>query len=271
MSLLSTVPKVIVIAMQVALAALVILATVPIALGGVHVNVTEPAEITYDDYAVRVTMAADVDTDLYFDITGFRYNVYVSSGGRTFLAGGEDIGTVKNTNIRISAEIPFAVLAMMMLCGTPDDPDLTVSADLRGSTLGGMISASARVDAVVADIGNIIVTVNEDMSELHAGLTVDADIGSIADDIFGHGTVIVKIGDVTITVAPGIYTDGSYTVVVTVTCSSGPIIEALEKALENASEDGVTVYYDGTEYKLTEEDVKEIIEILKMLYGRYHP
>ncbi|MDR0334531.1 MAG: hypothetical protein LBH69_01425 [Methanomassiliicoccaceae archaeon] len=46
MSLLSSVPRGIVIAMQVALVLLVLLATVPIALGGVHVNVTEPADIT---------------------------------------------------------------------------------------------------------------------------------------------------------------------------------------------------------------------------------
>ncbi|MDR0334530.1 MAG: hypothetical protein LBH69_01420, partial [Methanomassiliicoccaceae archaeon] len=130
-------------------------------------------------------MTAEVGTDLYFDITGFRYDACLTSGGRTFFAAVTDVGTIRDTKLEIREEIPLAALVMMMLCGVSGDADTVLSVGIRGSTLGGMISASARANTVIADIVRGSVTVNDDLSVLNAEFTAAAEIGDIIDAMFG--------------------------------------------------------------------------------------
>ena len=273
MSWLSTVPRVIVLAMQVSLAALVILATVPIVMGGVDVDVTEDPEITYEDHELKFTMEFVIDTNLYFDITGFYYGVYLKSGGQTLTVKEEDIGTLKHTTVRIEEGIPLVVLAMMMVYGAAGDGDTVITVEIGGSTLMGMISVSVKVDTVVAEAGSSTVTMNADGSELNAEFTVPPSLSGILDDIFdeiaGELPATIKIGDTEVTVDIVKEADGSYTVTVDAISSPGStLIEDLEAALAALDADGnITIEINGIEYKLAKEDVDFIISILGLLMG----
>ena len=275
MSLLSTVPKVVIIAMQVALVSLVLLAAVPIAMGGVDVNVTKDPEIRYNDRSVEFSMEMVIDTDLYFDITGFGYSVYLTSGGQRFTIGEKDIGTIKHTTVTIEEEISLAVLVMMMVSGASSETDMVITVELRGSTLMGMISADVRVDTVITGAVSGTVTVNADGSELTAEFAVPVGeydiIDLICDDVFGSGgTIVIEIGGVTITInaAP---VGGSYVFTVDITCSSGStILEDLEAALATADADGyIEIKINGDPYTLTKADAEFIIAMLTPLLEGY--
>jgi len=275
MSLLSTVPRVIIIAMQVALVSLVLLATVPIAMGGVDVDVTKDPEIKYNDYSVEFSMEMVIDTNLYFDLTGFRYSVSLTSGGHTLSVVPEtDLGTIKHTTVTINGEIPLTTLAMMMVYGAASDTDTVMTVAIRGSTLMGMITADVKVNTVITDAVSGDVTVNADGSELSAVFTVPEGaydlFDDIYDDIFGSGPIAIVIGGVEITIDATL-AGGSYTFTVDVTCSSGSTILAdLEAALAAADADGnITITINGVTYTLTKAEVEFIIGMLKIMMEEY--
>jgi hypothetical protein len=286
MSLLSTVPRVIVIAMQVALAALVILATVPLVLGGIEVNVTEKAEISYEDHALRIGMSADVSANLYFDVTGLRYGAYISSGGMVVpLRKDKEITT--HGTVVIEERVPLAILAMMTVCGASANCDTIISVDIRGSTLGGMISGSARADTVIADvIGRGDAIMNADATgygsfnyfEMVFTVSVaDDDNETIIDMMFGPGVTIAIGGfECTVSSVASATVADAYDITAVMTSSEHrmspglSLIGDLTKVSEETTGD-IRVCYDGIERTLTKAELGCIIDILKILYGRHHP
>ncbi|MCL2143485.1 MAG: hypothetical protein FWH44_04425 [Methanomassiliicoccaceae archaeon] len=269
MSLLSAVPRGIVIAMQVALAALVILAVVPIALGGVHVDVKDNAKIEYDvsGYAVTVSMRADIDADLYFDITGAGYIIYMTSGNETLPIYRQDLGTLGSGSVDISRSIPLTVIVMMMLCGASGNSDTVVTMDIRGSTLGGMISAAARIDAPIAKItdGGGAITDGGGYDVLEASFKVKAS--ELIEDMFKAGITIMMGDPINGTECTVTFTDDGdhYLISVKIESSSGnSFIDDI-----GDTSGGVKVYYDGTEKELSEEDADLVVRIFEILYERW--
>ncbi|MDR2866313.1 MAG: hypothetical protein LBV13_02785 [Methanomassiliicoccaceae archaeon] len=267
MSVLSMVPRGIVIAMQVSLVALVLLAAVPLAMGGINVNAGDGAVVEYDDenYAVSVTLSAYITSSgLYFDITGFRCDVTIATGGKTVLFDNEETTIPKNgtTSLVLDAEVPVATVMMMMLLAASDDSDVIITVSLRGSTLGGMITASASTDAVVSErITDGTVTIADD----HIEATFKLPGSDILDDLLViPGSITFSIGDMSCTVT---YDDVTKDVHIDVTCAPGSTI--MDDIYDAMNADGsADILYDSIKtIELTKEQMDMIIEILRMLTG----
>lgn len=265
MNLLPLLPRCIVIAMQASLVALVLLATVPIAMGGVNVDVKQPAELNYADYELTLTMAADVSADLYFDLTGFRYGVHLVSGDSRLFISGEDLGTVHDTAVEVDAAVPLVTLVMMMLRGASYDCDTSISVNIGGSTLGGMISGTARADIPIADNVGGSISVNGDLSALSAHIIVSRS--DLLLQIFGPG-VTIQIGDLICTIA---FTDNGDTFDISVAFGSSSGRPLTDIINDSRKTDGsVDVYYDGAAAKeLKKEYVDFTICVLELLHGRH--
>jgi hypothetical protein len=277
MSKLSAIPRGIVIAMHLALISLVLLATVPLALGGLDVKMVGDPEVKYEDYSIKVSLTADVTTDLYFDITGFSCDVSVTFGGQTLDVPGEAVTISKkgSTRINVDVEIPLTSVLMMMLSSASyDDQDIILTVVIKGSTLGGMISTSVKVDTVIADgIVRDDILVN-DPDHLKVKFTMPSGSG-LLEDIFGSGPIAITIGEpgkeVTFTV--NTYPRGAddpFVIILDMVSSAGSSLIADLEAVLVAGGD-VTVTYGGNTYtfKLTEEQLRFIINMLKTLHERW--
>jgi len=283
MSLLSAVPRGIVLAMQVTLVALVLLATVPMALGGIDVDVKDDAEIKYDasTCSIRVNLEADISTDLYFDITGFSYAVYFNAGGKTFIVCEEDVGTIKRngtTTVNVNGEVPLVLLAMTMLSGASDGSDASIVANIRGSTLAGMISASISVGTSVANvIDDAVITITDygfGSDVLDAAFKVGAS--EILEEIAGSapgGKFVITIGK-----APGpvvtcevTLTDdgaGGFDIETNIISSvGGSLTDALETIADAVAGGTVDGECNGVPFTLTEDQLTFATEMLMVVYG----
>ncbi|MDR0790936.1 MAG: hypothetical protein LBE47_00170 [Methanomassiliicoccaceae archaeon] len=154
MGKLYLIPAGVVIAMQAALVALVLLATVPIAMGGISVDSKDGASVSYDrgNNILRVDFEAEIRTDLNFSIEGFSCDVRMASGDIAIkLYGTGDITIPGNgaTDLKVNAGVPLVTLMMMMMYGSLSDAETSAVIDVHGSTLGGMLSLAASVDTLI--------------------------------------------------------------------------------------------------------------------------
>ncbi|MCL1984129.1 MAG: hypothetical protein FWG58_01865 [Methanomassiliicoccaceae archaeon] len=269
MRFLSLIPKGVVIAMQAALVALVLLATVPIATGGLDISDTD-VSTEIDGHVMKVDLSAHVRTNLYFDITDLHLDLTFSSGDNSFAVPGAEHIIPKNFDGRMELETEVSLMTgmMMLLCGVSDDPndsyDVVMTAGVGASTLGGMISVHVDIDIVVAgDIGGTI-TVGDDKSTMKAEFTVHGS--DILDEISAADWLSVSVGDLGCTVS-FIKNGEDYDITVDMTSSSGPLADAVDNARN--SDGGVTITYGGDTAVLTKEQTDLIVGILKMLCERW--
>jgi len=274
MSKLSLIPKGVVIAMQASLVALILLAVVPIALGGLEVDAGDP-EIDYSDYALTVTLEGDAHSDLYFEIS-IRYNVSITSGGEMMLVYGSDSKTIPrngNASIDMDAKIPLtSVIMMMLLC--VDESDMIMTVEARASTLGGMLTLSAGTDTVIADeilsVDNKGIAVTgadiENFTELKTKFTLPSS--DLSDSIFGKaaGSVLIKIGGFECRM-DWTYASDDYTITVNIDGTGSSVIDDINS--ERNADGSVGVSYDGTSSSLTSEQTDLIVRVLSVLYERW--
>ncbi|MCL2143815.1 MAG: hypothetical protein FWH44_06140, partial [Methanomassiliicoccaceae archaeon] len=264
MGKLSLLPKIIVTAMQVTLVALILLAVVPLAMGGLNVDGYDDSEINYDPSTHKVTvhLEAEITTDLYFDITGFYCDAVITAGGESVLIHSVEMDIPKNgtTPFKFDAEIPVTTFVMMTLLAAENDTDIVVTVNIRGSTLSGMITASVSVDTVITEDLGAVITVADD--HIHAEFTVPDS--EMLDDILKElpsGSVTIDIGGTICTVT---YDPVTGKVVIDVT-SSAPGTTSIIDDIEGArnSDGSVDVSYDGgPPVTLTEEEADQLIEML---------
>lgn len=277
MSVLSAVPKGFVIIMQVSLVALLFLAAVPIAVGGMDVTFAG-RDVTCTGDAIRVEVNGDVVTSgLYFEITGFGYDASVSSGGRTvplFTAAGVTIPKDGITPVTVGADIPMTVLAMMILySASSGGDDVVMTFTVRGSTLSGMISAAVSVSGTVISVDTGSADASGIINELTAEITAagndltDAAYGAGTDTGAGDGsrTITITVGDpahwisciITITPVPV----GRYTIGLDITCSDPSFADSIAGIPIDA--DGkVDVSCNGTVTKQGREQLDLIADAL---------
>lgn len=277
MSKLSAVPKVIVKAMQIALISLVLTAAVPLATGGLSIS-DGSAGITYGGNTMSVDVKANIGTDLYFDVTNFRCDVRVSSGDCvvTFAGPGATIARNGNTPLDISAEISLIDLMVIMLFGASDgDAELTVTMDLRGSTLAGMLSLRSSVDIVVACITAGNVEISDDGCELTAEFVIlknglfDIIIDDIMNEFDAGGKMRISAGDLTFTVKMEDTADG-HSVFAEIVSSAGTLADAIGDLMNSVPTDADGHYmieYNGVGSLLTEKDMERLIDMLTSLCG----
>ncbi|MCL2786502.1 MAG: hypothetical protein FWD81_04705 [Methanomassiliicoccaceae archaeon] len=258
MGRLSLIPKGVVTAMQVALVALVLLAAVPIATGGLDVTGGE-TNVSYDDSDHTITFEMDMSagTSLYFEINA-AYDVSLRAGNVTVpLYEGERVIPSSGTAVLSGeADMPLVCFIMMMVCAAANGSDVTVIGDLKCSTLGGMLTLSASVVTVIATISNIDLDVDD--IEMNISFTVSGDI---TDSIFGSGISEIVIGDVIISISSS-STGDAYDAVITMDAGGIPLTEALEAAADAAADD-VPVTYDGVAYEIGKDDVLFIVHVLE--------
>ena len=260
--------------MQIALAALVVLAVVPIAAGGMDINDIEAGPPAYDDSIITVSVTATVTTNLYFDVTGFGYTVSIVSGGERISVSEEPGMTIPRkgtTDIDILAEIPLTTVMMVLLLGAvTEDQETRIELTVRGSTLGGMISVSAEMDILVPTIANIaepdieLTSDGGDIESMSLGLRTEVlseIIASIPDNvkIIIGGTELIFSKT-----SSGSETD----IELSWTAASGKgIIESIEEAIAAAGGDGIDIMIDGytDPIHLTKEQAELIVDVLKMI------
>ncbi|MCL1905098.1 MAG: hypothetical protein FWG19_03125, partial [Methanomassiliicoccaceae archaeon] len=124
MRFLYLIPKGVVVAMEVALVALILSATVPIALGGLDVSDPE-VNTEIDGQMIKVNFSAHLSTDLYFDITDLHMDLVFASGDNSYSVqgAGHDIPKNFDGRIELEAEMPLIVGMMILLCAVSDDPN----------------------------------------------------------------------------------------------------------------------------------------------------
>ncbi|MDR0778265.1 MAG: hypothetical protein LBE48_02340 [Methanomassiliicoccaceae archaeon] len=256
MSKLSLIPNGVVIAMQAALVILVLLAAVPIAMGGISADSEEGAKISYDNTknTLAVGFDADVRTNLYFSVDGFSCNIYVESGDMCVISGGIGDITIPgsgSSRIFVNEEIPFIAVVMAMLYGSSfGDDETAVIIEVAGSTLGGMISLKADVRTVVAETSLTSLTMKgvsaDTVNQLNASFTVQKN--DLTEQMFGTARTM-KTGDLTIAVTSKTGTSG-YDVTVTMTAPAGRTIKG------------------EIEMNIETEQAASLIKILETLHGR---
>jgi len=280
MDVLSAIPKGIVLAMQVALAALLVLAVVPLATGGLDISDIETEPPDYRDGVISFSAAATVNANLYFDITGFGYTVSVISGDERMIISEEPgipISRKGATDIDIRAEIPVTTVMMMLLLGAvTEDHETRIELTVRGSTMSGMISASAQIDLFVPTVAdadeNIVLTTDKDdivSMTLNLKTGVLSDILAVIPDhleIDIGGTVITF----SISTADGeTYITIDWEIDDTVLTPVDGLIDGIEKAIADGGDDGI--YIDiagiGVPVHLTKEQAQFIVEVLKIILG----
>ena len=277
MSRLSLIPKGVVIAMQVSLVSLILLATVPLALGGLNVDIESGPDVNYDAsvHELVVSLKGQAHADLYFDITGFRYDISITSGGeRMYVYGSDDMGISRkgSTSVGMDASVPLmSALMMLLLCVDSDDMILTIEA--KGSTLGGMLSLKACSDIVLAEdvvSSSVNVTGADIGSFKELNVTFFVPSSDLADEIFGPGGIVIDVmdgSDVVATFAVVVSPSaGGYDITVNIS-SSDPLIGAIEGA--RSSNGGIDVEYDGAPSELNKGQTDLIVGTLKILYGRW--
>jgi len=271
MGILSSIPKGIVIAMQVALAALVVMAAVPIAAGGIDVeNLETNLDYVDDEFLVRVSISAALKTSLFFDITGFGYSVSFTSGSETLpVFNSENVTIPRNGTAEIDerADIPLTTLIMMMLLGASSGhPGVDVNLAVRGSTLGGMISASADVSVMAISITDVLKTMvphgTDDMDSLY----MEFNIHTLPGDIFPPSGL-----DITVTIGGTVCTfkvTSSGDVTVTWNSSGDGIINDI---MTNTTDIGISITYNGNSSELTKGQADLIVDVLTIIHGRMVP
>jgi len=162
--------------------------------------------------------------------------------------------------------VPLTVLVMMMLCGASYDTDTAVSIDIGGSTLGGMISGTARAYITIASSVAGSVTVSGDLTELNAEITVARS--DLLEQIFGSG-VTIEIDDLLCSVT---FADNGDTFLVSVTIGSSSGRPLTDIINDSRNADGsADVYYDGSAAatELKEQYVDFTVFVLELLRGRH--
>ena len=260
MSKLSLIPKGVVIAMQAALVSLVLLAIVPIASGGLEVNIESGPDIDYDDHFLRISLVGNADADIYFNITDFRYDIIITSGGQVMNVFESDSMTISRkgvTPIDMDASVPLtSVLMMLLLC--VDESDMILTVNTSASTLGGMISLSASADTVFA--GDIASTGSMTVEDNELRIPFSIPVSELTGKIFAED-VVISIGDTTI------YVDcddnGVLSLIdVRIVSSGGSVMDDIENAY--------SVSYDGSAPEtLTAEQKGLITGTLAILYERW--
>ena len=274
MRFLYLIPRGVVIAMEAALVALILLATVPIATGGLDVSDPE-VDTEIDGQMIKVNLSAHVRTNLYFDVTDLHLDLALSSGDNTYSVPGASHNIPKNFDgrVELEAEMPLIMGMMILLCGvsdgTDDDHDVILTVSAGASTLGGMISVSVDIGLEVAAGIDGTITIGAGDKTVKAKFTVPGS--DILDDIFASGTwpVTAAIGDLTCVISFTDNGDGTYEVSVDMTSSSGSVTDAIDNARN--SDGGVTITYGGVTIVLTKEQTDLIVDILKMLCERWSP
>jgi hypothetical protein len=260
MSRMSLIPPGVVIAMQAALVILVLLATVPIATGGIRVNSDDGANITYNDPkgVLEVGFDADISTNLYFSVDGFRCDVYIVSGDICVGVYNEDDITIPgkgSASVSVHADIPMITVIMMMLYGPSSGyNEAAIVFDVRGSTLGGMISLDANVRTVIAEtaVSKLVMsngTSADTVNRLTATFSVQKN--SITDQMFGSPSSKITIGDITVTMTSVPGPDG-YDVNVIISVPAGKTLKG------------------SIEAYLSPEQAEALIKILRALYAEWH-
>jgi len=277
MGVLSAIPRAIVLAMQIGLAALLVLAVVPLAIGGLDVSDIEAEEPEYEDGVITFSASAVVDANLFFDITDFGYSISIISGDERISITEEPGITISKkgtTNIDIRAEIPLTTVMMLILLGAvTEDTETRMELTVRGSTMMGMISASAQMDLLVPTIANadepeILLTPGGD-DIISISLELETDVLSeilnmIPDDI------VINIGGTVITFSKT--TVGDDTSIEFDWASATPgkgLIESIEEAIAAAiaggGDGGIDIEIMGITIHLTKEQIQFIIEVLKII------
>ena len=282
MGVLSAIPRVIVVAMQIGLAALLVLAVVPLAIGGLDVSDIEAEEPEYEDGVITFSASAVVDANLFFDITDFGYSISIISGDERISITEEPGITISKkgtTDIIIKAEIPLTSVMMLILLGAvTEDTETRMELTVRGSTMMGMISASAQMDILVPTVANAdepdieLAPGGDDIISMSLNLTTDA-LSDILDMIPDH--MEVEIGGTLITfdksAAPGGEIEIEFEWISKVLGKG--LIESIEEAIAAAiaggGDGGIDIkFFDGTNWitiHLTKEQIQFIIEVLKII------
>ena len=278
MRLLSAIPKLIVIAMNIALAGLVVLSTVPIAVGGMSIDYMD-VDISYNkNHNVHVNIKADVSTNLYFDITGLYCEVTFSSGGRTLPAFESESFTIPrsgSTSIDFDAAIPATTIMMAILSGVSlEDSETAVAVTIHASTLSDMISVSAGIDVpLTSDMnGTIVVSGNsiDNFDGFTAGFTATGS--ETITKIFGTDRLDISIGGVTGFIH--FIQSGSDCVVNAGMVSEGPsLTAAIDGTRDPYGRVKATMTTNGEDIilDLTKEQVDFVIEALKIIFEVWDP
>jgi hypothetical protein len=275
MGILSAIPKAIVIALQIALAALLVLAVVPLAIGGLDVSDIESEPPEYEDGVITFNASATVNANLFFDITDFGYSVSIVSGDERISISEEPGITISKkgtTYVDIRMEIPLTTVMMLILLGAvTEDQETRMELTVHGSTMSGMISASATMDLLVPTVADVsgpgvILTTDED-DIMSIDFDMEADLLSDFLDMI-PSWVKIEIGDTLIEFSK--VADNK--IEITWTSASGGLIESIEDAIAAAGVDGVKIHItdsEGTDVYiyLTKEQAQFILEILKIILG----
>jgi len=273
MGILSAIPKAIVIALQIALAALLVLAVVPLAIGGLDVSDIESEPPEYEDGVITFNASATVNANLFFDITDFGYSVSIVSGDERISISEEPGITISKkgtTYVDIRMEIPLTTVMMLILLGAvTEDQETRMELTVHGSTMSGMISASATMDLLVPTVADVsgpgvILTTDED-DIMSIDFDMEADLLSDFLDMI-PSWVKIEIGDTLIEFSKV----AGNKIEITWTSASGGLIESIEDAIAAAGVDGVKIHItdsEGTDVYiyLTKEQARFIVEILKMI------
>jgi len=284
MGVLSAIPKGVVLAMQIALAALVVLAVVPIAAGGMQIDDLRSDLPEYENGVISVNAKATVTTDLYFDITGFGYDVSIVSGGNRITFAEEPGMTIPkkgSTDIDVQVEIPLTTVIMMLLLGVfSEDQQAKIELKIGGSTLGGMISVSAEMDVFapnIVDVTECEIDMTPDGNDIeYMGLKFRIKILSDIIDLIPDLNAKINIGGTEIIFSkakvpdPGKESERD----IALSWAAGPgegILESIEAAVAAGGGDGIDITYDDgsgpQDIHLTKEQADLIVDILKMIMG----
>ena len=280
MGILSAIPKGIVIAMQIALAALLVLTVVPLAIGGLDVSDIEAEPPEYKKGLITFNASATVNANLFFDITDFGYSISVVSGDERITLSEEPGITISKkgtTDINIPIEIPLTTVMMLILLGAAtEDQDTRMELIVHGSTMGGMISASAQMDLWVPTVTNVddtvvLTTDGKDIESLAFDLRADV-LSEILKAI--PDSVTIEVGGTVITFLRPIPGDDTYFTIDWKIDGSVPdpadgLIESVERAIADGGADGIDVHIPGLidPIHLTKEQAQFIVEVLKIILG----
>jgi len=279
MSLLSAVPKAVVAAMQVALIALLVLTVIPVATGGLNIEVDDSDGTEYDEgtHTFTMRMSVNIDADLNFDITGFRADVRMASGGSTFIVYESEIVTIPKKSsgtYTFDMKIPLTTVMMMMLASL-DDHDSVVIVNIHASTLGGMISVAASIGTPIVDDTEFPAEIYHKEfgdNKMEATFTVPGGgmIGTLFESLPANAmNVSGMIGNAAFELEV-ISSGEEYIVAVRMESTDDPLIESIDHA--RSGDGGVNVDYDDIGIvKLTKEQTDLMVNLLNMLHERWSP
>ncbi|MCL2607065.1 MAG: hypothetical protein FWD92_00695 [Methanomassiliicoccaceae archaeon] len=273
MSSLSAIPKTVVAAMQIALVALLLLTVLPMATGGLSIDVDDSTSMEYDEdtHTFTMRMSVNIDADLTFDITGFRADIWMTSGGNTFIVYESDIMTIpkkSSAEYTFYAEIPLTTVMMMML-GSLDHGNSVITVNIYASTLGGMISVAASVNIPIVDGGSPIVINDKEISENRLTAEFILPKNGMIDTLLESmpsAALSGSIGnaDFDLTIKSE---NEAYHVDLSISAAAS-LMYAVKDAPRNEL-GGINVNYGGGNIMLTAEQTDLITGVLGMLYERW--